>query len=80
MAKKIIEECIVVGGVASGGHVLGKNRDRNYSPRLEIVREIMDGVEVAYIHEIGRAHVWLEVRRLLFRSPMYLQAHRCYDI
>ena len=57
MAKKIIEECIVVGGIASGGHVLGKNRDRNYAPRLEIVREIMDGVEVAYIHDLDTGYL-----------------------
>ena len=57
MAKKIIEECIVVGGVASGGHVLGKNRDRNYAPRLEIVRDIMDGVEVAYIHDLDTGYL-----------------------
>lgn len=57
MAKKIIEECIVVGGVASGGHVLGKNRDRNYSPRLEIIRDIMDGVEVAYIHDLDTGYL-----------------------
>jgi len=55
--KKIIEECIVVGGVASGGHVLGKNRDRNYSPRLRIVRDIIDGVEVAYIHDLDTGYI-----------------------
>ena len=57
MAKKIIEECIVVGGVASGGHVLGKNRDRNYSPRLQIVRDILDGIEVAYIHDLDTGYI-----------------------
>jgi len=57
MAKKIIEECIVVGGLASGGHVLGKNRDRNYSPRLRIVRDILDGVEVAYIHDLDTGYL-----------------------
>ena len=57
MGKKIIEECIVVGGKASGGHVLGKNRDRNYSPRLRVVRDIMDGVEVAYIHDLDTGYM-----------------------
>ena len=57
MAKKIIEECIVVGGVASGGHVLGKNRDRNYSPKLRVVRDVIDGVEVAYIHDLDTGYI-----------------------
>ena len=57
MAKKIIEECIVVGGKASGGHVLGKNRDRNYAPKLRIVRDVVDGVEIAYIHDLDTGYL-----------------------
>ena len=34
-----------------------KNRDRNYSPRLEIIRDIMDGVEVAYIHDLDTGYL-----------------------
>ena len=53
MKKKLIRECIIVGGKASGSHVLGKTRDRNYTPNLEIVRDLTaDGVEVVYIHDL----------------------------
>ena len=53
MNMKIIRECIVVGGRASGGHVLGKTRDRNYSPRVNIVRELTDdGIEIVYMHDL----------------------------
>ncbi len=52
MAKKLLRECIIIGGKASGGHVLGKARDRNYAPHLEIIRDLTsDGLEVVYIHD-----------------------------
>jgi hypothetical protein len=48
-----IRECIVVGGRASGGHILGKTRDRNYRPHLEIVRDLTDtGIEIVYLHDV----------------------------
>jgi hypothetical protein len=49
--KRILEECIIIGGKASGFHVLGKSRDRNYKPNLSVVREIIDGIEVVYMHD-----------------------------
>ncbi len=53
MYMKLIRECIVVGGKASGGHVLGKTRDRNYSPRLQIIRDVTpEGLEIVYIHDL----------------------------
>ena len=52
MGKKLLRECIIIGGQASGGHVLGKARDRNYRPHLEIIRDLTDdGTEVVYIHD-----------------------------
>ncbi len=53
MKKGLIRECIIVGGEFAGGNVLAKTRDRNYTPNLEIVRDLTkDGVEVVYIHDL----------------------------
>ena len=53
MGKRLIRECIIVGGQDATGHVLGKTRDRNYRPNLEIVRDLTeDGIEVVYIHDL----------------------------
>lgn len=50
---KLLRECIVVGGYASGGNVLGKTRDRNYRPHIEIIRDLtFDLTEVVYLHDI----------------------------
>jgi len=49
--KVLIRECIVVAGKASGANILGKTRDRNYSPNIKIVREIISGVEVVYMYD-----------------------------
>jgi len=50
---KSIRECIVVGGKASGNHVLGKTRDRNYIPRIKVVRELTpEGLELVYLHDL----------------------------
>jgi hypothetical protein len=48
-----LRECIVIGGRASGGHVLGKTRDRNYSPRLKIFRTLSsDGIEIVLLYDL----------------------------
>ena len=49
---KPIRECIIIGGKASGSHVLGKTRDRNYTPKLRLVRELINGMEVVYLHDL----------------------------
>lgn len=50
--KKIIEECIVVGGSLHGDIFLAKSRDRNYIPHVKIYREFTpDGIEVVYLHD-----------------------------
>lgn len=47
---KPVKECITVAKQFDGDMVLFKNRDRNYKPRLKIVREITDtGNEVCYV-------------------------------
>ena len=49
----ILRECIIIGGHASGSHVLGKIRDRNYKPELAIIRELTkDGVEIVCLHDL----------------------------
>jgi len=42
----LINECIVVAKRVGDTLVMAKNRDRAYMPQLEIVHEIVDGVEV----------------------------------
>lgn len=44
--------CIIVSKEIDNKFVLAKNRDRAYKPILEIVHTILDGVEVAYLHDI----------------------------
>lgn len=48
----MINECIIVSKEVGDKFILAKNRDRAYKPKLEIVHELIDGVEVAYIHDI----------------------------
>jgi hypothetical protein len=50
--KSRLEECIIVSKEINDKFILAKNRDRAYSPKLEIVREMIDGVEVAYLHDL----------------------------
>lgn len=44
--------CIIVSKEIDNKFILAKNRDRAYNPVLEIIHTIMDGVEVAYLHDI----------------------------
>jgi hypothetical protein len=49
----MLRECIIVGGKASGGHILGKTRDRNYVPRVRVIREVTpEGLEIVYMHDL----------------------------
>jgi hypothetical protein len=45
-------ECIIVSKEINDKFILAKNRDRAYNPSLEIVHTIIDGVEVAYLHDL----------------------------
>lgn len=44
--------CVVGAGTFDGSLILVKDRDRNYKPHVQIVREIINGVEVAYLHDL----------------------------
>ena len=44
--------CIIVSKEIQDKFILAKNRDRAYRPILEVVHEIIDGVEVAYLHDV----------------------------
>ena len=49
--KKLIKECIIVAKKATDSIILAKNRDRAYNPQIEVVHEIIDGVEIAYLRD-----------------------------
>ena len=44
--KKLLNECIIVAKRVGDTLIMAKNRDRAYKPQLEVVHEIIDGVEV----------------------------------
>jgi hypothetical protein len=48
----MINECIIVSKEVGDKFILAKNRDRAYKPKLEIVHQLINGVEVAYIHDM----------------------------
>jgi hypothetical protein len=51
MKSKLLNECIIVSTEMDNKFILAKNRDRAYKPTLEIIHEIIDGVEVVYLHD-----------------------------
>ena len=57
--NKLINECVTVAKMFGGDMVLFKNRDRNYRPKLKIVRELTEtGIEVCYV--VDDDTDWLE--------------------
>lgn len=46
-----INECVIAKLDIAGSNVLVKNRDRAYVASIEIVHELIDGVEVVYLHD-----------------------------
>lgn len=46
-----IHECVVASIRVNGNTVLAKNRDRKYDPTVEIVHEIVNGVELVFLHD-----------------------------
>ena len=48
----LLNECIIVSKEVGDKFILAKNRDRAYKPKLEIVHTIIDGMEVAYLHDM----------------------------
>jgi len=49
---KLINECIIVRKKLGDTILLAKNRDRPYKPKLEVVHELINGVEVVHLHDI----------------------------
>ena len=49
---KIISECTIAAVRLNNNVILAKNRDRGYEARVEIVHELIDGVEVVYWRDI----------------------------
>ena len=48
--KKKVSECLAIAKKFGNDIVLGKNRDRNYTPELKVVREMSGyGVELCYV-------------------------------
>lgn len=47
----LLTECTSVGIVIDGNAFLAKNRDRTYIPSVSIVRELVNGLEVAYMYD-----------------------------
>lgn len=47
-----LQECIIVSKEVGNKFILAKNRDRAYNPKIEIVHELIDGVEVVYLHDM----------------------------
>lgn len=44
--------CVIVSKEVDNKFILAKNRDRAYEPVIEVIHEILDGVEVAYLHDV----------------------------
>lgn len=49
----VLKECTSVGACIQDKMVLVKNRDRTYAPTIEIVREMINGIETAYMHDVN---------------------------
>jgi hypothetical protein len=47
--KNKINECTIVGSKIDNKILLIKNRDRNYHPKIKLIHELINGVEVAYM-------------------------------
>ena len=47
----VIRECVIAKLNVDGKTILAKNRDRGYKAQIEIVHEIVGGVEMVYLHD-----------------------------
>jgi hypothetical protein len=47
-----INECTVAAVRLDDGIILAKNRDRGYTANMDVIHEIVDGVEIVYWHDI----------------------------
>jgi len=46
-----INECVVVKIPINNKTILAKNRDRGYKAQIEVIHELIDGVEVIYLKD-----------------------------
>jgi len=46
-----LNECVVARIEVDGKTILAKNRDRGYKAQIEVVHELIEGVEVVYLHD-----------------------------
>jgi hypothetical protein len=46
-----LNECVVARIKVDGKTILAKNRDRGYKAQIEVVHELIKGVEVVYLHD-----------------------------
>jgi hypothetical protein len=46
-----LTECVVARVEVGGKTILAKNRDRGYKAQIEVVHELIEGVEVVYLHD-----------------------------
>jgi hypothetical protein len=49
--ESTLNECVVARVEVDGKTILAKNRDRGYKAEIEIIHEIIAGVEVVYLHD-----------------------------
>tara|TARA_R110000851_G_scaffold94758_14_gene205815 strand:+ start:4034 stop:5635 length:1602 start_codon:yes stop_codon:yes gene_type:complete len=49
--KEDIKECTIAHKVIDGNVILAKNRDRAYDVKLTVIRELINNIEVVYIHD-----------------------------
>lgn len=54
----LLNECIIVASTIGDNVILAKNRDRPYKPELEIIRRVVNGVELAVLHD--KTTGWVE--------------------
>jgi hypothetical protein len=50
--------CVILYTEIDGKKILAKNRDRNYKPHIQIIHEIVNGIEIAYIKDLDTG--WVE--------------------
>jgi hypothetical protein len=51
MKNTLLQECVIASLEIDGQMIIAKNRDRKYDPKVEIIHELIDGVEVVYWHD-----------------------------
>jgi hypothetical protein len=58
MEHLTVNECIAAASTIGNNVILAKNRDRPYKPEIQVIRKMVDGVEVALFHDVTTG--WVE--------------------